>query len=256
VTTPRVIVVDDQAALASEAASRISQAVAQAIARHGRAIVSLTGGRTARGIYAALASAPWRDRIDWSSLVVCWSDERHVAPTDPDSNYGMARDTLLDHVPIPPAQVYRMPGEIADPDEAAAAYARTLGALRAETAGRPFLADLSILALGDDGHVASIFPGSSVLQERERPVVAIKVPHLDRWRITLTPPALLDAERTIIVAAGAGKADALANVLTANVTAPMNPARWPAQLLRQVDERVDWLIDRSAAGRWPAAPPG
>jgi 6-phosphogluconolactonase len=263
-------VVRDEGALAEAAAGRLTSLVEQATAERGSAVVSLTGGSTPRRLYALLGDAtqPWRTRIDWSRLHLFWGDERHVPPDQADSNYGMARAALLDQVPVPPAHVHRMRGEIANAADAARAYEEELhdGFASAGRTDRTF--DLMLLGLGEDAHIASIFPQSELLRRpvKGRPtpdedgrtlpedvgrplmgrlVAAVRAPHLDAWRITLTPPAILDARAILMVVAGSKKADAV----RAAIEAPLDVARRPAQLLRAADDRVEWILDQAAASR-------
>ncbi len=252
--TPSLVIADDATAVAREAAERLTQAIERAVAARGRAVIAMTGGGTARTIYEELASAagPWRHRIDWSTLHCCWSDERHVPPSHPDSNFGMAREALLSGVAIPASHLHRMRGELEDAHQAAAGYAAELAELRAGTGEGGFLADVSLLGIGEDAHIASIFPGSSALHERERLAVAVRQPQQGTWRITMTPPALLDAETIIVAATGARKADAVAAALSA----PLDAEHWPAQLLRPAGGRVTWIIDRPAAAGWRDEPRG
>jgi 6-phosphogluconolactonase len=223
-------IVEDEAALARLGADRFAAIADQAVRTRGRAVVSLTGGTTPRKMYEALGRDP--ARVPWRHVHLFWGDERHVPPDHEESNYGMARDALIAHVPIPPAQVHRMRGEL-PPEQAAREYERELiGTF-----------DLMLLGLGEDAHIASIFPGSPVLHERERRVAAPWAPHLKAYRITLTPPALLDARRIVMLVAGPEKAKAV----TAAIEGPEDPERWPAQLLRPAGDLVEWLIDRAAA---------
>ena len=237
-------VADDAAALADTAAGRMTAIVEEAARAHGAAMVSLTGGHTPQHLYERLADreGPWRERIPWPRVHLFWGDERHVPPDHPDSNYRMACESLVAKIPIPPAQVHRMRGELPD-EEAARAYEIELGdALRA--AGRTDQTfDLMLLGLGPDAHIASLFPASPVLNERTRRVAAPWAPHLNAYRITLTPPALLDSRHILMLVAGAEKAEAVA----AAIEGPPDVMRWPAQLLRAADDRVEWLIDRPAA---------
>jgi 6-phosphogluconolactonase len=223
-------VVDDEAALARRGAERFAEIVEEAVRERGRAVVSLTGGSTPKRMYQELARDP--AGVPWSRVHLFWGDERAVPPDHEESNYGMARDALIAHVPIPPDQVHRIWGELRA-QKAAEAYEPVL----------PGTFDLMLLGLGEDAHIASIFPGSPVLRESRRRVAAPWAPHLDAYRITLTPPALLDARHIVMIVAGKQKADAV----KAAIEAPANPERWPAQILRQADDRVEWLIDRAAA---------
>ena len=158
---------------------------ADSVAARGRFTVALSGGSTPAALYRLLTSPPLADEVDWSRWHVFWGDERCVPPDHPDSNFGMARRTLLDHVPIPPSQVHRMVGED-PPQQAAADYALAL----TDALAPDDRLDLALLGIGDDGHTASLFPGTAALEERERFVAANWVPHLDAYRITLTLPAL------------------------------------------------------------------
>ena len=247
----RLTVADDEADLASRAAERIAQLIADAAAARGSAIVSLTGGTTPRLLYSMLADSrqPWRSRIPWAQVQLFWGDERHVPPDDSDSNYRMAKVTLLDHVPIPAEHVHRMRGEFPDAHDAAGDYERTLDSV-ASAFRRKNLFDLMLLGVGGDAHIASIFPGSELLEPRvgrsmtERRVAAIWAPHLAAWRITLTPDAILDSRAIVVLVAGTGKAEAV----RAALREPLDVKKYPAQLLRSADDRVEWFIDRAAAG--------
>lgn len=244
----------DAEAVAAAAAERLTILIAQAVAAHGAARVSLTGGSTPRRLYELMGDAghPWRACIDWMRLHLYWGDERHVPPDHPDSNYGMARETLLRHVPVPQAQIHRMRGELSDPHEAAREYQDLL----------PPRFDIMLLGLGEDAHIASIFPESPLLRRavESRPttdepgsagrpfagrrVAAVWAAHLDSWRITLTPPAILDSDAIVMVVAGAAKANAVAAALDA----PLDVQRYPAQILREAGLRVEWIIDSAARG--------
>ena len=244
----RVTVADDDVQLAATAALRITILIELAIAARGGAVLCLSGGRTPERLYETLADKhePWRTRIDWSRVHVFWSDERHVPPDHPDSNYGMAYRTLLSRVPIPPAQIHRIEGERPDARQAARRY---------EAALRDRVFDVALLGIGEDAHIASIFPGSLALdhggpQGLAPHVAAVWVEHLQAWRMTLAPLALLGARAILVMASGPKKADAV----RAALTRPEDVVQYPAQLLRRAEDRVEWIIDRAAA-RWLDAPP-
>lgn len=246
-------------ALAEAAAERITSLIEASVSARRSAVVCLTGGRTPRRLYALLANAshPWRARIEWTRLHVYWSDERQVPPDHPDSNFGMAHRALLAHVPIPASQVYRIRGELPDAAAAAREYERLL----------PETFDIMLLGLGEDAHIASIFPGSPLLkmglpkmgsdpihiyEGGLTPLVAaVWAARLNAWRITLTPPALLDARAILVMVSGEHKAAAV----RAALDAPVDEVRWPAQLLRAAGDRVEWIMD-AAAARLRGAPPG
>jgi 6-phosphogluconolactonase len=212
-------------------AEGVALAAAERIEAVGCGRIGLAGGSTPRRLYALLAA---RNRMDWARVHVYWSDERAVPPDDPASNYRMAREALLDRVPIPPAQVHRIPTEL-PPDAAAAAYARTLR--EAFPASAPHF-DVLLLGMGADGHTASLFPGALAIHEETRWVVATEAPVAPHARITLTPPALC-ADLTLVLATGAEKAEALRAVHRG----PWHPDRVPAQLVRD----AVWLVDAAAA---------
>jgi 6-phosphogluconolactonase len=154
--------------LARVSADRLTALIEEAIAGRGSAIVSLTGGRTPERLYSLLADDghPWRARIDWPRVHLFWGDERHVPPDHPDSNFGMADRTLVEHVPVPPSQVHRMRGEVPDAREAARDYERELRDGFAAAGRTDLTFDVMLLGLGADAHIASIFPGSDLLEAR------------------------------------------------------------------------------------------
>ena len=231
------------------AVEALAQAVrglsADSVAARGRFTVALSGGSTPAALYRLLASPPLADDIDWSRWHVFWGDERCVPPDHPDSNFGMARRTLLDHVPIPPSQVYRMVGED-PPQQAAADYALALADALAPD-GR---LDLALLGIGDDGHTASLFPGTVALEERERLVVANWVPHLDAYRITLTLSTLNRARSVAVLATGADKADAVRRALASRP----GDATPPIALVGPADRRAAWYLTQDAAADLPISP--
>lgn len=249
----------DRAALVVAAADRIERSVAAAIDSRGGCSLVLAGGGTPRPVYEELARRHREGAggIDWSRVSVLFGDERCVPPDDPASNYRMARETLLAHLPIPPERVLRMRGE-ADPELAAAEYSIAMArALRARE--RPVV-DLVLLGLGDDGHTASLFPGTAALREREKACVAQYVDKLSAWRLTLTPPVLASARSVLFLVEGAGKAETLVRVLEG----PFLPDVLPAQLLASqaldagsgdrpgedsASARVEWILDAAAAAR-------
>lgn len=192
----RIVVVPAEA-LADRAAQRLTELIEHSIAVRGSAVVSLTGGTTPRATYEALAdpARPWRRRIDWSVVHLFWSDERHVPPDHSESNFGMANRALVARVPIPAANVHRIPGELPDARDAARAYEEELHVGFA-AAGRDDLTfDVMLLGLGEDAHIASIFPGTALLPpDADSPLVAaVLVRHLNAWRITFTPRTILNS---------------------------------------------------------------
>ncbi len=269
----RLTLVRDKREMSATAAERITSLIEGAIVIRDAAAISLPGGHTPDQLYECLADPdrPWRARIDWTRVHLFWSDERNVPPDHPESNFGLANRTLIRHVPIPASHVHRMRGEVPAGD-AGREYDVMLRARRDEIPGPLF--DAMLLGIGADAHIASIFPGSlllpvergftprqattghlsvppwPVLQEHDELATGVWVPKLNQWRITLTPPALLDSTAIIVMAAGSTKADAIA----AAIGGELKVSRHPAQLLRAVDERVEWIIDDAAARSGPRRP--
>lgn len=229
------------AELAEAAAQRIVNAATQAVTRNGRFAIALAGGATPRATYTRLAQSPYNEAMAWDRTFVFFGDERCVPPEHPESNYRMAQETLLSKVPLPPERIFRIQGESADPEEVAAAYARTLKEVFGTRRGELPRFDLILLGLGLDGHTGSLFPGSPALKEIFRPVVAVHaaaaaIPQ----RITMTFPVLNAAARIVFLVEGAEKAKAVKAVL---VDGPL----LPAGMVRPVDGELTWLLDRAAA---------
>lgn len=232
-------ILPDQPALAETAARHIVESARTAIDSRGRFSLALSGGSTPRPVHQRLTEPPFNTAIDWSRVYIFFGDERCVPPDDPRSNYRMARDTLLDLLPIPPDNVHRMRGEL-DPQVAADDYAAELTRF---FGGEALRLDLVLLGMGDNGHTASLFPGLTAVRETQRPVVAEYVPEVQMWRITLTPMVLNLAREAVFLVAGEDKADMLRRVLEE----PYNPVALPAQVVRPLEGDVVWLVDAAAA---------
>ena len=207
--------------------------------------IALSGGSTPRRLFSRLAAEPYRSQIDWSSVRIFWGDEREVPPDHADSNFRMAKEHLLDCVPILPHHVFRMEGE-RPAQEAAARYESVLQrAFSEEKAGRFPCFDLILLGMGPDGHTASLFPETSVLFEKEQWVAAPWVEKFQTHRITLTPPVINAAKQVLFVVGGSDKDEAIEAVLEG----AFQPNRYPAQIVNPVQGDVVWLLDRQAASR-------
>jgi 6-phosphogluconolactonase len=211
-----------------------------AVRTRGKCSIVLSGGSTPRTLYSLLASE-FREQIPWTHVHLFWGDERYVPPEDPRGNFRMAKETLLDHVPCPAENIHRMPTHFPAADTAARDYERTL---RSEFVKEWPDFDLVLLGLGDDGHTASLFPGSVALAERTRWVVAAHAPAEPRLRLTLTLPALTRAATVYFLAAGSDKAHALRHVLQG----AGDWIRYPAAGVRLGTGNVIWWVDREAAG--------
>ena len=234
---------EDQSALAQAAAAYATECYNAAIDDHDYFAVALSGGSTPRALFELLAAPENAQHIGWSKVHVFWGDERTVPPDDPDSNYRMTKEALLDHVALPSSNVHRISGEL-EPALAAAEYEQTLRGFFATRSGKTRF-DLILLGIGDDGHTASLFPGTEALNETERLIVANHVPKLDTWRITLTAPVINDAAHVAFLVAGTGKAEVLKRVLQG----PRQPHELPSQLIQPVDGELVWLVDKAAAAQ-------
>ena len=239
---PNPIVFPDQRAFIDGAANFIVDLATEAIAERGRFTIALSGGSTPRPIYARLADPNYRDRIEWSKVHVFFGDERCVPPDDARSNYRMTYEALLDHVPLPPDQIHRIRGEI-DPAQAALIYEQELQQLF-RTAAIPVF-DLICLGLGDNGHTASLFPGTASLREKERWIVPQYVEVMTTWRVTFTAPLINAARHCAFLVEGAGKAEMSQRVLEG----PYQPDVLPAQLIQPVNGELHWLVDAPAAAK-------
>ena len=227
--------------VAVEAAGRIVEAADAAIAQRGRFILALSGGETPRLAYRRLAHPEMRNAMRWADTVLLWSDERCVPPDDEGSNYRMAREALLDHVPIPADNILRIRGEscpIAEDERYERALHRLLDA--PPTDGR---IDLMLLGVGTDGHTASLFPNSPALIERRRWVLPVAGPPPYSRRITLTFPIINASRAVIVLATGSRKAPIVRTLLDGPAEAA---ARWPIASVRPRDGVAVWLVDRAA----------
>jgi 6-phosphogluconolactonase len=240
----RIIRVYPDAPTTSRAAAELFvERAADAQARRGVFTVSLSGGSTPRQFHALLAASPLREKVDWSRIQFFWGDERCVPPEDPESNYGMARATLLDAVPAPAEHIHRMRSED-DPVSAAVAYEEELRQVFGAAPGETPQFDLLLTGMGPDGHTLSLFPYTAALSVTDRLVVANHVPQLNANRITFTAKLANNAALVAFVIEGADKADPLAQVLEG----PRNPDLYPSQLIAPAGELL-FLLDQPAAAR-------
>ena len=205
-------------------------------------MVALSGGTTPNAMYERLAT-DYREIVPWHAIHFFWGDERHVPPSDAESNFGSACNAMLAKVPAPAAHVHRIHAELSDAAAAAADYEETLRREFALDAAALPAFDLVLLGLGADGHTASLFPGNNALRQTDRLVLAPWVPQVQGFRVTLALPVLNHASLVVFLVSGAGKAAPLHAVLDG----PFQPDRLPAQSVRPRDGRVVWLVDAAAA---------
>ena len=239
----------DVEALSKAAAFEFVRWAGEAVAARGRFTVALSGGSTPKRLYELLAAAPSRSQIDWGRVEFFWGDERCVPPDHKDSNYRMAREAMLAHLPIPHEHIHRMEAERSDREAAARDYeaviARVFGV---SSGGEPPALDLLLMGMGPDGHTASLFPHTQALDETRRWVVPNHVPQLNTDRMTLTRPILNRGREVLFLVAGADKAERLAEVLAG----PADPKRLPSQSI-QPEGQLVWFVDSAAAARLPSS---
>jgi 6-phosphogluconolactonase len=241
---PEIRIFKDLEKLSRAAASVFVEQAAQSIAARGQFLVALNGGSTPTRLFEMLATN-FRERVDWTNVHVFWGDERCVPPDDAGSSYGQAREVLLRHVPIPEKNIHRVKGE-GGPDAASKDYSLILK----QFASTPFewpRFDLVYLGMGEDGHTASLFPGSPI--DVSEPTLPVTAHYQDRPanRVTITPVVFNSARRIAFMATGEKKAQTLAEVLSGRY----NPELYPAQRIDPKDGTLLWLVDEAAASRLP-----
>ena len=241
----RIEILPDPLALAHYVAEWMTQA---ALAADGPFRVSLSGGSTPKTLYGLLASDEFRSRFPWQRVSWYWGDERFVAYDDPESNFRMAREAMLDKAPVPPGNIHPIPTD-GSPEDAARRYELTLQQAYGGASLDPHrpLFDVTLLGLGPDGHTASLLPGEPVLSERKRWVAAVAHGRPE-VRITLTYPALESSRRVAFLVAGEEKAAIFAAIRKGD-------SRVPAAQIRPVGE-LFWFVDRAAAGQAELVGPG
>jgi len=222
-------------------------ALARKISSEGKPMyAALSGGSTPRLLFQTLAAEPFAGLIPWGAIHFFWGDERNVPPGHPDSNYSMARELLLSRVPVPPANVHRIPTGDGTAIEAADLYQRTLREILPSANGLPRF-DYVLLGLGANGHTASLFPHRPTLHEKQRLVVADHVEEVNSWRVSLTAPVLNNAAQITFLVTGEGKAAVVEQV----IEGPRDSEAVPAQLIAPAHGSLAWILDSAAAARLP-----
>jgi 6-phosphogluconolactonase len=242
-----VIVFKDAGELALGAARNIQSIIRQTLSEQDRFSLVLSGGSTPRAIYTLLGQPPLLDHVTWSRVHFFWGDERCVPPDHAYSNYLMAYETLLSHLPLPSQNIHRIQGEIL-PGEAAGAYEQELAEFFGHKDRLPHL-DLVMLGMGEDGHTASLFPGSPALDETERWIVAVEhtqPPTPLVSRISMTLPLLNAARRVALIVSGSNKA----GLVRRAISGEKGPSLLPVQRVAPEDGELTWLLDEAAAQTW------
>jgi 6-phosphogluconolactonase len=212
---------------------------AQALERRGRFAVALSGGSSPKQLYELLASPAYRERVAWEQVYFFFGDERNVPQTSPDSNYLMAKKALFDPLGIRPAQVFAVDTEL-KPAEAADQYCVDIEEFFGEKKAK---FDLVLLGLGDNAHTASLFPHTPVLHDKKVGVKEVWLPEQQVFRITLTAPLINQARAIAFLVYGAGKAEAVHQILELD----RNIEQYPAQLIEPTSGEVQWFLDEAAA---------
>ncbi len=209
------------------------------------ATIALSGGTTPRSVYLLLGSEPMRSTIPWANVHLFFGDERCVPPDNAESNFRMVKEALLDKITIPLQNIHRIKGE-QNPANAALEYEEDIKQtfkLKDDTLPQ---FDVILLGLGEDGHTASLFPGTPVLQERRKLVTEVYVEKFKAYRISMTLPLINNARHVIFLVSGKGKAGMLAEVLQSN------DVKYPAQLVKPVSGDLRWFVDQDAASHLEA----
>jgi 6-phosphogluconolactonase len=232
----------DTAALFQAAANEFASQTEAARKAQNRFTVALSGGSTAKGMFSLLATN-YHDRLPWDKMFFFWSDERHVPPDSPESNYRMAYEALLSKVAVPAANIFRVAAEEPDASQASKEYEETLRRFFQLPAGAFPQFDLILLGMGPDGHTASLFPETSAVHESERLIVSNWVGKLETDRITFTALLIHSARVVMFLIAGSDKASALREVLEGRQPAEL----YPSKLIHPTTGRFIWLVDQAAA---------
>ena len=249
---PEIRIFHDVENLSRAAANLFAEQAAESIRERDRFLVALNGGNTPMRLFQLLET-DFREQVNWSKVHIFWGDERCVPPEDPGSSYGQARDVLLSRVPIPDSNIHRIMGDPSTrsgqrlgPAEASKEYSLVLKAFSSPPLDWPRF-DLVYLGMGEDGHTASLFPGSPV--DVAESVIPVTAQYQDRPanRVTLTPVVFNSARKVVFMVTGEKKANILAEVLSDRY----NPEQYPAQRINPKVGELIWLVDEEAASKLP-----
>ena len=241
-SAPQVRVLSSQEELFRSAADTFCVIGSQAIRERGRYTVALSGGSTPRGLHRELVTN-FSKQLPWDKVFFFWGDERHVPPDFPESNFRMAKETLLSRLPNPAENILRMAGELPDANQAASIYEQIMRESFRPPSGQFPRLDFILLGIGSDGHTASLFPGTKALEEKQHFVVGNWVEQHSTWRITLTYPVLNNAANVMFLVEGSGKAEIVRKALK-------DPAaNLPSQKVLPVNGELMWYLDQGAAAK-------
>lgn len=234
-----ILVAKDKDELNALAAAKFVEIATRAITNNGRFTVALAGGSTPKSLYRLLAGAEFKDKIDWRRVFFFFGDERDVSPTDPESNFRMAKENLFDLLETPSENIFRWPTGETTHQVTADKYENTLRSFF--TASQPL--DLALLGMGADGHTASLFPFTPALRENSRLAISNWVEKLETYRLTMTFPMLNSAANIIFTVAGEEKAPAVKEILEGD----LDPEKYPAQQIISPGGKLIWYLDEQAA---------
>ena len=237
-----VKIYDDALAVSKAVADLLVTEAEKAVDHKGRFSVVLSGGSTPKKLYELLATSEFKNRLPWQQIDIFWGDERFVPRDDDRNNAKMALDTLLNHVPVPEKNIHPIPIAIT-PRESASEYEKLLHNYFHNE--EPVL-DLILLGLGENGHTASLFPGTSVIEKKNLWVSEVYVEEQNMYRITLTAPIINKARNVVFLVTGANKAEIVSNVLQGMY----QPRVWPAQIIKPANGNLFWMLDAEAASNY------
>ena len=237
------IIKPDIGAVCLKAAEDILRLAQQCVADNGEFSIALAGGTTPKKLFQTLAKPPFSTSMPWGKTRIFFGDERSVGPTDIDSNYAMANKYLFSQISIDPLRVHRIQGEL-EPEDAAEAYNHVLGAFLPLNSQNQPVFDLVLLGLGDDGHVASLFPGTDILNVTDKRAAAVWVESKDTWRISITLPVINSAHNVWLLVTGESKCDIVDQIFKyPSVSKPL-----PVEMLTS-GTGLTWYLDEAAA-KW------
>ncbi len=237
-THPVITVWKDAEVLSTAAAHFFMAECHRCIAKKGKLVVALSGGNTPKRLYQILASPDFSRNIPWEKVFLFWSDERFVAHTDKESNYRMVKENLLDHISIPEKNIFPVP--VYDTaKKSASAYEKTIEHF---FKNKKNVFDWLLLGIGNDGHTASLFPGTAILNEKKRIVKEVWIEQKKSWRISFTLPLINEASQVIFLVAGKDKACVIADILNDKKIKPA----LPSQLVKPVKGTIYWMLDEEA----------
>jgi len=237
---PEIKIFPDKKTLIQESSAYIAGIIQQSLKEQNRCTFVLAGGSTPKSLYETFASEKFKEAIEWNKVHLFWGDERCVPPDHHDSNYRMTKEALIDHINIPQENVHRIPAEN-EPADTAREYEKTIKIFFGNTSQLPAF-DIILLGIGEDGHTASLFPGTQALEEKKRWVTEVYVPKIDTYRITFTYPVINNGKNVIFLVSGKTKSDVVRKILN------KEELKYPAAKVIPENGAFVYLLDKDAGG--------